>query len=219
MIVFGFSESPREDGPLNGACSHCNEQSVVAMKSYRYFHLFFLPVIPLGAKKGTTCTHCKQTQWGNEARDALNFGEAISDPMARRPFWHFIGPAFVFALIAFVSLEGDTDREIRSAAAAASPMVGDVWIVNMPEVAPDAETEYKFAVARIDKVEGDNIFLGFSDWQYEGWFGALMEAKKATRNKQSDYFTTTGLWFNRSEVETFEQARSLIWAFAENEVE
>ncbi len=218
MIIFGFSSSPREGDALSSPCSHCQQSAQVALRSFNYFHLFFLPVIPLGSKQGVSCTHCQKTLWGRDARAIIEAGAADDSDLPGRPFWHFVGPVAAAALIALVLLSGPSDRSIRAAEAAAAPSVGDVWIVNMEGAIPDIEIELTYGVGRVDEITEDGVYLGFSDWQYDSFLQALTASRKAAAGRDDEYFTTAGVWFSRDEIITFENAHDFIWAFSAEEL-
>ena len=219
MIIYGFSSSVKAGGDMAEPCSECSKPTLVSVKAFRYFHLFYLPVLPLGSKKGTNCTHCLKTDWGKEVSAAEKADPAFEESPASRPRWHMIGPALLSMLIAFVFFSGDSDREIRSKQAAAQPTVGDVWIVDISDVIPDLEAELNYAVARVDTVSPDgDVFLGFSDWQYDGWLTAYRKAKDAVEEADPEYFTETGLWFSIEDLVKFEGTGDVTWAASASDV-
>lgn len=217
MILFGFSSTPRNGDALHSPCAHCGETAQVSMRKFRYFHLSFLPVLPLGSTKGVTCGHCQKTTWGREAADIIENGAQYDDELPARPFWHFIGPAAAACLALFIAFSGPSDRSIRSAEAAASPAIGDVWIVRMEDVLPDIEIDLTYGVGRVDEITGDQVFLGFSDWQYDGFLQALVASKKAVEEGDQEYFTEVGVWFDRDDIVGFEDAHDFILAMTKDE--
>ncbi|PTX58705.1 zinc ribbon family protein [Kordia periserrulae] len=97
FLILGVRDSKLKEKRLNAntSCSNCQRKSsFVVSGEASYFHLFWIPVIPLAKRLYAECTHCGQAYNGKK-----NFPEdikrALKEQPVRRPFWHFIVPAFI----------------------------------------------------------------------------------------------------------------------------
>ncbi|WP_428982469.1 zinc-ribbon domain-containing protein [Pedobacter punctiformis] len=93
IFFFGTRSSTVLTEKLNYCtCAHCQQQDTIYITAISsYFHVFWIPVFPIGKKYYSYCTHCKQTlaqrQMPNEYRNSLT---EIAQ-RAKTPIWHFIG--------------------------------------------------------------------------------------------------------------------------------
>jgi hypothetical protein len=62
LFFFGLGQSRAATVALPTiACAHCGTQNSLTASTFsRYFHVFWIPVIPLGKFSVTHCSHCKQ---------------------------------------------------------------------------------------------------------------------------------------------------------------
>lgn len=210
MIIFGTSSTSRTGGALAQPCPHCGETEQVAIRRFRYFHLFFVPTLPVWSDKGAACNHCQLTRWGKDASDALNAEDGQSPS---RPVWHYAGLAVLAALFTFITVFDHGDAHVRAADAAAAPHVGDVWVVKLEDVF-DETFDYDYGVAQVTEVDEDEVFLTFSDWQYESVLDASSEGRRAAREDDAAYFTKVGVWFDRDEFVELEEVNDIFRAHA-----
>lgn len=79
-------------------CPYCSTQDSFKVSTYsKYFHFFWIPIIPLFKKNVAECTHCKKSyaegQFTPEMRQSLE-NENRVDP-AKRPLWQGCGCAIL----------------------------------------------------------------------------------------------------------------------------
>ncbi|MEM1432709.1 MAG: hypothetical protein AAGG11_01495 [Pseudomonadota bacterium] len=159
----------------------------MSSRRFRYFHLFWLPVSPLGSATSVTCRHCKLQLDTDE----------LDSPAARRadqgcaelsrPRWHFIGTMLVVGLIA-MNLYDEAILDAKAAEAAADPRVGDVWIVDVKDSWGDEDYTYRYSAGRISDVSEGAVELTMSEWSYLVSSGAREDALEALKEQQDDYF-------------------------------
>jgi len=63
LIIFGFRSFVKTLAMLTLVCDHCHNPAAhrIVQRS-RWFTLFFIPVIPLGFTRFSTCTYCGVTR-------------------------------------------------------------------------------------------------------------------------------------------------------------
>jgi len=187
MIIFGVSSSVRNGAEIDGKCYHCDQPSLSSFRIFRYFHLFWLPVVPLGSSDGLTCGHCLNTICNSVLRPEAKQHIKNVNKDTTRPLWHFIGTIAVIALIT-IGVVDSKNLEAQALQAAAQPQVGDVWIVNVEHTIPDAGYPYKFSAARVVEVTAQGAELKLSDWSFSLWSGAQQEAKEKVASNDETYF-------------------------------
>jgi predicted RNA-binding Zn-ribbon protein involved in translation (DUF1610 family) len=61
MLIFGMRRKSYITGHITKKCPHCGVTCAqTQVTSKRFFTLFFIPLIPLGSSRFTTCTSCGQ---------------------------------------------------------------------------------------------------------------------------------------------------------------
>ena len=75
MVLFGFRRRSSRLATIFAMCGYCRTPSAHALtRRRRYFTLFFVPIIPMGAKHFTSCTMCGTTsRISKEASDHYLF--------------------------------------------------------------------------------------------------------------------------------------------------
>ena len=84
------------------ACMHCQQRDTTyANFISRYFHLFWIPVFPVGKKAVSVCSHCKQALAKKEM--PVEYRTAVKNlkSKAKIPVWHFSGLIIGVILILF----------------------------------------------------------------------------------------------------------------------
>ena len=203
MIIFGLDKSFRDGEILDGHCEECGRAELTAVRGFRYFHLFWLPVIPLGSTHAVVCGHCQHTQIGKEIAPEQKAAAKVANGDVSRPIWHFIGPILVTALIVMGEMESQ-NLEVIETQAAATPTAGDVWIINAEEAMPDEVVPYKYGAAVVKSTYADSVELELSDWYYATRSSARKAAKEAIK-KEQEYFAYQ-FWIKQSEFVALQKA-------------
>lgn len=206
MIIFGISRSYRDGQPIRCRCEACGQPEQTTVKYFRYFHLFWLPILPLGTGQGLVCEHCQRVVVGRQLGDmTCQVRETNKD--VRRPLWHFIGTIWMATVIGYNAIAAD-QLDALAEAAAAEPGVGDVWVVKMDEAVPEFAAPFAFGNARVTYVDEDGAELAFSDWYYGFSSSARKAAKEAVQKGDPDYFSSR-VWFSADELVDLEEQAAL----------
>lgn len=101
MIIFGSRGSKIADLTINGTtCSHCGQQDTQKVSVFgRYFHIFWIPILPIGKKVFSECTHCKKTIEENDFSPELKQQYQALAAQVKRPIWHSLGCLGVASII------------------------------------------------------------------------------------------------------------------------
>lgn len=96
FIIFGVRSSKLEEKRLrsNTNCPNCQRKSSFVVKGEaNYFHLFWIPVIPLPKVLRVQCVHCdKEFEKKDFPEDVKR---AVKQENVKRPIWHIIIPIFL----------------------------------------------------------------------------------------------------------------------------
>ena len=110
MIIYGTRASNIGNFEVSDSkCSYCNEGDTQRVSVFgRYFHIFWIPIFPIGKKAVAECTHCKRTIEQKEFSPQLKNQYQEIKKNAKRPFWHWLGIGLVGLFIALVLIAGLT---------------------------------------------------------------------------------------------------------------
>ncbi len=151
MIIFGLrSGNARQKQSLSYDCAHCGTPESVQMHLWvRYFHIFWIPVIPLYKSGQSQCRHCKQALDAPEMPQHLVQGYQTARKQAGISVRYFSWPIiaalfFGIAMIAVMTDSRKTDTFIQQ------PLAGDVYEIK----GDDGYTLY-----RITEVNGDTVIM------------------------------------------------------------
>ena len=106
FIFFGTRASKIKTKRIDGntECPYCqNKNTFVATAFGKYFHLFWIPLLPFSKETVLECSHCKKTYAEHELPENLRLALVKSNQIdpPKRPLWHGFG-CLVLALIGLV---------------------------------------------------------------------------------------------------------------------
>ena len=105
----------------NCTCEHCREISHQRITVFgRYFHVFWIPVLPLGRKAVAECIRCKKTIKKRAFSPELKQGYQEKKSIVKRPLWHWSGLGILSVLLALIFIidankEDDPRRDLLKA--------------------------------------------------------------------------------------------------------
>ena len=194
MIIFGVSSSERPGAALTDRCPHCGQRALAGYWRFRYFHLFWLPVIPLGSAVSVACEHCHLAMEKADLEPAQKDRALQGCRDLKRPRWHFIGTALIAGMIAMNAFD-DARLEEKSLAAAAEPRVGDVWIIDVKDAWREEWEErivddslYRYSAGQVTDVRDDEIEVTLSDYSFVMSSHAREHTLEGLAEQGSDYF-------------------------------
>jgi hypothetical protein len=166
LFFFGLGQTRITTTALPGvACIHCGTPgSVTATVFSRYFHFFWIPVIPLGKFSLTQCGHCKQVLDKKEMPAAYQAPVAAAQSQARLPVTNYlvlillgIGVLFIIGVGLF-SDKASTAKAAPPATddAAAMPSVGAVY--SMP-MGPGGQ----YSLMQVTRATADSVYFRITD--------------------------------------------------------
>lgn len=151
MFIYGSRPTLIGAEPITNTCEHCNTSGSMTMNiQQRYFHIFWIPIIPFNKIGYTQCSHCKKVIESDEMSPELKEVFKSIKKTKRIPIWTFFG---IFAVISLISysfiireIEHNKDKVFID-----SPKIGDIY-------------EYKvntsdYTLLKVIKVDDNDIFV------------------------------------------------------------
>ncbi len=208
MITFGMSRSHREGCAISCRCDACGHSVQTAVKHFRYLHLFWLPVVPLGAGYDLVCDRCERVLKGRKVSADVKRMIEDRNRHLRRPAWHFIGTLLMVGMVGY-NVEAD-GRQFREAqVAAAEPRVGDVWVMELEPAIPGIDDVLRFGTARVSAVTEQGVEFAFSDYTFMMSSSARRHAAEALQSGRPEYFDAGTVLFEAQEVMDLQQESHL----------
>ena len=151
FFIFGIRYTFIVLEQMVNACEYCGAENSVYLNIFqRYFHIFWIPVLPLGKIGNTQCHHCKQVLEAKEMSDEYKAAYKDLKSRAKTPIWTFAGLAVIIVLAIVGSVTSGQHREVMQGRIL-NPQIGDVY-------------EYKlspgeYTLLKVAGISGDDISL------------------------------------------------------------
>ncbi len=175
MIIFGVRTSAFKvvDG-YTYDCNHCQSTSSVNLLfASRYFHLFWIPVFPIGKTGISQCNHCKHALYRNEMPAVIGMEYNKARSGSRTPVKLFTGLLLVVAFFTFATYAAFTSRA-NSGQWIKDPHTGDVY---------DVKEEEGYTLYKVAAVSKDSVTL----LPHEYVVDRSTQLRKLRRNNPDDY--------------------------------
>ncbi len=189
MIIFGLRSGKFEAvAAPTGDCSYCQGRGTVDLYfSKRYFHIFWIPIFPVGTVGISECSHCKQSL--RKEQMAPTVQNAYTD--ARRAFKtspkYFAGlilaALFVGAatIAAFMGLS-------NSKTYIQAPRAGDVYEVKENGI---------YTLYRVKAITGDSVHLNAHLYEAAG-----LKEFRALKRDYADSFSDENFALSRAQLQS-----------------
>ena len=112
MIIFGLRATNIGTFEIKEtSCDYCNINDSQQISVFgKYFHIFWIPIFPIGKKTYSECTHCKKTIRKKEFSPEINKLYAANKNKAKRPFWHWSGLILIGLIALAIAFIGKTPK-------------------------------------------------------------------------------------------------------------
>lgn len=137
MIIFGTRAVHLNTAILNKTtCESCNQTGTIRMSIFRkHFHLFWIPIFPVGKTGRSECTHCKLVQKPAEMSNALIQKYYELKTIAKGPIWQYLG---IFLIIIFGIMANLNDFKLTKTSDIeqqyiSAPKEGDIYKIKFGE--------------------------------------------------------------------------------------
>lgn len=144
-------------------CDHCNSYEQRFLIYQEYFHIFFIPIFPSGAKTiRSVCGRCNDTF--NDEK--MNYYLSIT----RTPIYLYSGIILFVGLIITLII-ANINTQNKKAEYVADPKMNDVYLIREDE---DKSTIYYFL--KIKNIDADTVELLHSSLQYNHFVSTMNDS-------------------------------------------
>ncbi len=161
MIIYGWKTSSSKFRTLGvGTCKECQKGPLRAFTLFKYFHIYWIPLLPYARQLWLNCEHCQATYDSKEAAgQSIPAGELARDKF---PLRMFTGLAALVVLIGLVVWAEQRDQE-KYAALLANPQAGDLIVLKLENSTDD---KYPYGVAKVISSDENEVHLSPSTYLF-----------------------------------------------------
>lgn len=184
---------------LNEVCANCNKAGFMSLQYYqRYFHVFWIPTIPLGKTCYSVCGNCKQTLDKSKMSVTLREKADREKSNVKAPLLYLLGPVIWAAIIGGFILIGyigsyfnhkNVDKYV------VDPKVNDVYVME--------GNQGKYLPMKIKKVQGDKVIFLLGTYEYEKGSDAEDDDDVA------DYYSNDEDTYTKQELQNLNKSKQI----------
>jgi hypothetical protein len=157
MIIYGTSRKKLSSETVMEKCPNCGNQFCVDVIIYqKWFHVFWIPIVPNGKVGVSQCSKCNQVLTPNQMSPNLKMTYDHLLKQAKAPIWTYSGIALIVGLIVFFTIN-DFMNDAKNKKFVLAPQKGDIFEVKTKD---NFYTLYK-----VENVQGDSVFVRFNDYE------------------------------------------------------
>ncbi|MBP6302340.1 MAG: hypothetical protein KBB37_10125 [Bacteroidia bacterium] len=162
-----------------GTCSSCNSIGLEFDIFRDYFHLFWIPLFPVGDKESKG--HCTKCGYPNNFNPRVKHIESIT----MTPVYLYSGLLMFFTLIG-IMVVGNINTQKEKALFIANPKVGDVY-----QIRKEVGDSTYFHFLRVARIQRDTVVVYPNAFQYFRYVHKLND---------QDYFVAQELFYTQKEL-------------------
>jgi len=128
MIIYGWKEKHlKSNQPNHLVCPGCNTSGSILLSRFStYFHIFWLPIMPIGRRSSSICQNCYLSFEPKEmSYDIKNEYNSLKNKTFI-PIWQYSGIILIACLISFFTYQNRKEYKTNSDYIA-NPQVNDVY--------------------------------------------------------------------------------------------
>jgi hypothetical protein len=162
-----------------GSCTTCNSIGL-EFEIYRdYFHLFWIPLFPIGVKESKV--HCTKCGKPNDFHPRVKHFESVT----RTPVYLYSG-MLIFLMLVLSLVFANINTQKEKALFIADPKVGDVY-----RIRKDANDSTYYYFLRVARIQRDTVIVYPNILQYFGFI---------TKLNDEDHFVTQEFFYTKKEL-------------------
>ena len=211
MVIWGWKTKVIPGSLLHHVhCTNCGETALLSFGNLRYFHMFWIPVLPTHKDVGTECGNCGHYLYGKDVPKELR-GELksiIFGNVRKLPFYSgLIVIGLVFAAILGVATYESAQKERF----VANPALNDLYIVDFSVITPEAEfnSEHRWGAMRVQAVTSSEVVVQISLGVYDDPFWVTQDVRDGTATNDSYYYDAREFTFEIERLREFNDAGAI----------
>jgi hypothetical protein len=162
-----------------GTCTTCNSIGLEFEIFRDYYHLFWIPLFPVGDKESKVyCTKCRKSN---------NFNPRVKhfESVTRTPIYLYSGVLLFLMLIGTLVI-ANINTQKEKALFIAEPKVGDVYLIRK-----DVNDSTYYYFLRVARIQRDTVIVYPNAFQYFSFVYKLND---------EDYFVTQEFFYTKKEL-------------------
>ena len=200
IIIFGTRSKKFSGKSIQSlTCPNCGDNSHNTFGIIRYFHIFWIPVLPFRKLAGVECQHCGKARVGKEVPAPVIDGVRNTVFSWNNTLPWYTGLVLIAGLLATGIVADEMDNR-REQSYLAAPHAHDYYLVDFTKIFTRSDPEFRYGVMRIKSVSGEQVEMQVSNYAYSNRSGP----RKAIRRQQashSDYYVEQAVYFDLSEIQ------------------
>ncbi|MDH5381768.1 MAG: hypothetical protein OEW75_12990 [Cyclobacteriaceae bacterium] len=161
MIIYGIGNKRLKESEIEMECNACGHTSTKIGIYQRYFHLFWIPTIPVGKRILLTCPKCQREREGKQLPEGIQTKSGSLKSSVKTPPYIFSGLAIVVLVIGFVFFNSHRNSE-QTKSYFDKPAVNDVYAMYDPQ----ETTEFKYYFMKVSEISEDSIYFLPNEFGY-----------------------------------------------------
>lgn len=163
-----------------GACTTCNAIGVDFEIFREYYHLFWIPLFPIGDKESKG--HCTKCGKPNDFNPRVKHHESVT----RTPIYLYSG-LLIFLMLIGTLVIANINTQKEKALFVADPKVGDVYLIRK-----DVNDSTYYYFLRVARIQQDTVIVYPNAFQYFSFVYKLNE---------QDYFVTEEFYYTKKQLQ------------------
>ena len=178
LFFFGTKGKGLDSFPIDSTCDNCNQSLQRVHVFQKYFHIFWIPTIPIGKQTVLVCMHCKKAIHEKEMSPQQRHLSVPKRSAAGTPAYMFTGLVLIACLIGWGKYSLSQERA-NTRTLIASPAVNDLAIIKLKNK--------NYVIFKLVSIENNKIKFQVGNYTYKNYFGVKTEIDKKGFNEK-DYF-------------------------------
>lgn len=205
MIFFGTKGKVISGECIQGAeCPSCGTNEYITFGVLRYFHLYWIPVIPTSKTVGVECTHCKKTLVDKELPPELS-KQIKSMIFTKKKVMPMFTGLIIIALLVLFGVFTAQQKNAQDVAYIQNPQVNDIYIVNFNKLFKASDSEYKYGAMRIKELSSAEVELQLSSIAFNKTSG-VKDDINANKASVDTYYEKKTLYIDIAKLKEFQDS-------------
>jgi hypothetical protein len=178
LFFFGTKGKGLDSFPVESICEICNQSQHRVHVFQRYFHIFWIPTLPIGKQSVLECQHCRKCTLEKEMSPPQRHLSLPKRSAAKTPAYMFTGLVLIGCLIGWGKYTLAQERA-NTQTLISSPVANDLAIIQLKNK--------NYLIFKLVSIENNTIKFQVGNYAYKSYFGAKKEIDKKGINEK-DYF-------------------------------
>ncbi|MGB3466960.1 MAG: hypothetical protein WBA74_16895 [Cyclobacteriaceae bacterium] len=158
MIIYGWRASHvKSDISQTVKCINCQGEKETLFSVFsRYFHIFWIPVLPYGRKGAATCQRCGYEIPSSHMDEDYKRAYRELFQQTSIPFWQFAGSLIIVALVSWAIISNN-QKDSDTLTYLQSPVIGDSYYYQ--------NEGGNYSIFKLHRIGTDSIDIHHNDYE------------------------------------------------------